>query len=191
MRHIGEIHRYDPALVIRCGIDHCPQTYKNYESFRSHIYCKHREVLHSQSSDACDESECIDITNSTENYEQLQDDDNQVMAAPDIKKIGAKFLLKTREEHRIPQLTLNKIISDVKGLWMSSMDFVRKDVRSFMLKSNTEAECSPLFETFDDYFPLSGLETEYMQLKYYKENFNYLVRMHVLAIDVDVIKSLV
>lgn len=50
LRHIGLIHRYDPGLSIRCGIDYCPQVYSNYESFRSHVYRKHREALHPQSS---------------------------------------------------------------------------------------------------------------------------------------------
>ena len=45
LRHIGEIHRYDPSLSIRCGINRCPQTYTNFESFRSHVYRKHRDVF--------------------------------------------------------------------------------------------------------------------------------------------------
>lgn len=45
LRHMGEIHRYDLGLIIRCGIYQCPQTYSNYESFRSHVYRKHRKYF--------------------------------------------------------------------------------------------------------------------------------------------------
>ena len=46
LRHIGCNHRYDPGLRIRCGIKSCPETYTNFESFRSHVYRKHRDELH-------------------------------------------------------------------------------------------------------------------------------------------------
>ena len=36
-----------PFLTVYCGIDYCPQTYTNYKSFRSHVYRKHRDSLHS------------------------------------------------------------------------------------------------------------------------------------------------
>ncbi len=48
LRHMGT-HRFDPELSIRCGINYCTESYKNFESFRSHVYCKHWEVLVSDS----------------------------------------------------------------------------------------------------------------------------------------------
>lgn len=51
LRHIGASHRYDPGLSIRCGIRSCPETYTKFESFRSHVYRKHRDVLHLDSRD--------------------------------------------------------------------------------------------------------------------------------------------
>ncbi len=38
------IHRFDAGLFIRCGINSCLEEYKNFESFRSHMYRKHREA---------------------------------------------------------------------------------------------------------------------------------------------------
>ena len=38
-------HRNDPNLSLICGINSCPEEYTVYESFRSHVYRKHREVL--------------------------------------------------------------------------------------------------------------------------------------------------
>lgn len=182
LRHIGEIHRYDPGLVIRCGIGQCPQTYTKYESFRSHVYRKHRETIHSLSSaNSASEGVC-NFPESTEYYNQGDDVMSDIQAieasAPDVKQSGAMFLLKTREEHRIPQSTLNKIVNDMKGLWMSSIELVRGNVKRSMCHSNKEAECEKLMKSLDDSFPLIGLETEYLQLNYYKEHFNYLVSVY-------------
>lgn len=44
LRHMGT-HRFDCGLLIRCGINSCAEKYKNFESFRSHVYRKHREAL--------------------------------------------------------------------------------------------------------------------------------------------------
>ena len=38
-------HRFEPGLSIKCGINSCSEKYTNYESFRSHVYRKHEEVL--------------------------------------------------------------------------------------------------------------------------------------------------
>ena len=38
-------HRFEPGLSIKCRINSCSEKYTNYESFRSHVYCKHEEVL--------------------------------------------------------------------------------------------------------------------------------------------------
>lgn len=174
LRHMGEIHRYDPGLVILCGIGRCPQTYKNYESFRSHVYRKHREVLHSPpSSNDTGENASNFEAESTEEYnlDEFELNTNNELAVPDMKKYGAKFLLKTREEYRIPQLTLNKIVSDMKGLWMSSIESIREEVKKVVSSEETDG----LMKSFDNSFPLRDLETEYLQLQYYKNNFNYLV----------------
>ena len=49
LRHIGDVHKRQigpsPLVAVWCGIDGCPRSYENYESFRSHVYKKHRHVL--------------------------------------------------------------------------------------------------------------------------------------------------
>ena len=178
LRHIGEIHRHDPGLVIRCGINHCPQTYSNYESFRSHVYRKHRDALHREANYDIDTDGHThdDEDEDADGYNDLAIDypsQPGYPSQPDMKKIGAKFLLKTREENRMAQSTLNTVVSDMNGLWMSSMDAVKSKVLE-CLQSDDYNEAS-IMQCFDDSFPLDGLQTEYQQLNYYKKEFNYLV----------------
>ena len=172
LRHIGELHRYDPGLVIRCGIDCCPQTYNNFESYRSHVYRKHRYALHSNSSGA-DSSRDDTVVPMPDSYDLP--DIPMCVGNNTSKDLGAKLLLKIKEEYRIPQSTLNKIIGDVKGMWTVSHESVKKKVMSFVSSKLPEKEIEELAECFDNSFPLQGLETEHMQLKYYKEHFNDLV----------------
>lgn len=47
-RHIAALHKYDPNFHICCGIDGCPATFKKVESWRSHIFRKHRKLDFSQ-----------------------------------------------------------------------------------------------------------------------------------------------
>lgn len=173
LRHIGEIHRFDPGLVIRCGIEHCPQTYTNYESFRSHVYRKHRVVLHEESTPNVTET-CDDNSDQSDAsaYEMV---DLFTSEVSDIKDFGAKFLIKVREEYRIPQLTLNKLINDVKGLWIVALDSIKVKLKKEVELISPAISDESLMKCFDDSFPLDGLQTEHFQLKYYKEHFNYLV----------------
>ena len=92
---------------------------------------------------------------------------------PNIRDSGARFLLKTREQYRIPQSTLNSIISDFRGLWELSIGLMKQKVQE--CAESDEVDSSSLMKCFDDSFPFESLETEYRQLQYYKEHFNYLV----------------
>ena len=45
LRHIGNTHASDHDLNISCPVRGCPRSYTNFESFRSHVYRKHRSAL--------------------------------------------------------------------------------------------------------------------------------------------------
>ena len=174
LRHIGEVHRFDPGLVIRCGIERCPQTYTNYESFRSHVYRKHRTMLHAISTPSATEMD--ESSNPSDIITDEAVDDLITTGPPNLKDFGAKFLLKVREEYRIPQSTLNKLINDVKGLWVVALDSIKIKLEKEVESMSSAIDIESFKKCFEDSFPLDGLESEYLQLKYYKQHFNYLVR---------------
>ena len=45
IRHIGEVHQYEPNFQVKCGVEGCSMRYSVYGSFRSHVYRKHRDLL--------------------------------------------------------------------------------------------------------------------------------------------------
>ena len=175
LRHIGEIHRHDPNLSIRCGVHRCPQTYFNYESFRSHVYRKHRDVLYGAS---------VAHTNSDPHVGTPEEMDfsyfdegscyDEGTMQNDKTYHGAKFILKIREQYRMPQSTLDKVVEDFKGIWTVSQESMREEVKSKLEKKLCETDVAEIMKSFDSSFPLRGLETEYRQLQYYKQHFNYL-----------------
>lgn len=125
LRHIGEVHRFSPDFHITCGLgctsgEKCPATYTKYESFRSHVYKKHREEL-SDSVQYPAELEGDD--GNDRGGVSLQDDflgeegedfcpSSSAATEGDmsVKHAAALFILKCMEERRISQVSTIKII---------------------------------------------------------------------------------
>ena len=42
LSHIQHFHSYDPHVSITCGVDGCQVTYRNFNSYKSHLQRKHR-----------------------------------------------------------------------------------------------------------------------------------------------------
>ena len=45
LRHIGQVHQYEANFQVKCGLDSCPCLYRTYNSFKSHVYRKHRSAM--------------------------------------------------------------------------------------------------------------------------------------------------
>ena len=170
-RHIGANHRYDPGLSIRCGIQSCPETYTKFESFRSHLYRKHRDVLHLDSRENSQpEGGSPEFTATSEDpvedgiFSQPSTADHQ----PNLQFSAAKFLIKTKEECKLTQVSIDKLVTSVRGLWDQAMEELQQRLAGLLPDEIDES----LFDTrlFD------GIETHYLQQKFYREHFRYVVR---------------
>ena len=134
LRHIGNTHAGDPNLSIVCPVPGCPREspYSNYESFRSHVYRKHREVLDSglsrsnveggrkdpeDISEGSGDEDSIERGNSDCNTEGFEPQSSGI----NLQSSAARFLLKTREERKITQSALDGIVHDVTDLWDVAM----------------------------------------------------------------------
>ena len=180
LRHLAS-HQYDPGLHIVCGIDGCPLTYRNFQSFRSHIYRKHRAVLEgglprADSDDQQAPEPTIDVDEESP-VDLLSEfsEGSESIDTPDTQKQAALFLLKTREERRITQAALNGIVGDVKGLWSQAMQKLQETVLQRLSQQPGGVSAEEVRECFGDTTPFDGLETEHLQRRYYKEHFGLLV----------------
>ena len=131
LRHMGT-HRYDPGLHIRCGINSCTEHYKNFESFRSHVYRKHREALVNVSrqaplNDRLDQEESgrngdLEIDGWGNDMNDMEHEETVAKCDYDPKRLAALFLLKTREERKITQTAINGIVQDFRGVWRDAVE---------------------------------------------------------------------
>lgn len=169
LRHIGNTHRFDPGFSIACGLKSCPATYTNYESFRSHVYRKHRDELFLESTVPTPDSHAEETDSSMLDWEDTDAFDGNhghSTEQNDLKLHAAKFILKTKEECKLTQTSVDKILSSVKGLWEQAMDNVR-----IKLADHITAEIDHCISSS----PFDGLETQHLQQKYYHEKFCYVV----------------
>lgn len=109
--------------------------------------------------------------------------DNEQQHISVLKRSAALFLLKSKEMGRVSQVALNSIVSDVTELFQARVMKLKHEV-IYAIQNSTSAQVSDetlttidrLFDQKEICNPFSGLESEYQQKKYFKEDLNLLVR---------------
>ena len=103
-----------------------------------------------------------------------------------IQKAAARFLLTLKEQHRLTQVAINFLVSQVKEI----VECIVKDVKTMVAKvlvensfvsSNDDLQCFD--KCYENINPFTGLETEYRQKKFYKTHFNLVVSI-IIAVHV-------
>ena len=174
LNHIRLIHVAEPNFRVSCGIEKCPATYTNFESFRSHVNRKHKSVLnwsfaksrHNEDPENVDTER--EATCSSER-EILDFDDDEIQEMTDhkneedqLKRCSAKFILKIREELNLSQTAVQQIVANVETL------FEKRD----RIAELSSAENAKKIRKS----PFSGLESRVQQENYFRDNFPYLVK---------------
>ena len=100
-----------------------------------------------------------------------------------LKRNAALFLLKTKEVGRVSQVTLNNIVFDLSNFIQVQMDELQETVKSILRANNVQNEVVTAigrsFSKEDISRPFAGLESEYLQKKYFKEELNMLVSKQI------------
>ena len=150
-------HRYDPGLSIRCGINSCTETYKKFESFRSHVNRKHREALvrtaHTMNTDDDAQEDGASDEHVEESDADWEKDDDDQESSEEQKRLAALFLLKTREERKVTQTALNGIVQDFRGMWRDSMEMLQVSYISYIhacIYMHAHADFDIIFYHFTD-----------------------------------------
>lgn len=116
IQHIGLIHAHEANFTISCGIDECCSTFVKFESYRRHVYRKHRDSCHFKDSVAND----IEIPN-----DDFDEHMSTVAQTPppctnkflkDFKENLFNFVLKCREKNLLPISVQKEIVDDVNFL---------------------------------------------------------------------------
>ena len=98
----------------------------------------------------------------------------------DLQRTAALFLLILKEKHRLTQSAVDFAVGSVKQMMTLAYEGSKQSVKEALQSSQDTSDIShaaDLDSCFQLAFvdPFSGLETEYLQTKYYRDNFNLVV----------------
>ena len=184
MRHIGSVHAHEPYFKVTCGIGGCPRTYTNFPSFQKHIRRVHVTVLELENADSF-----TDPLESDTELEGVNPGSAISETRFSLKRNAALFLLKTKDKGRVSQATLDGLVSDMTNFIQIRLNEVQQEVRCIIQRGSVQvpndvvAAIERSFNREEISRPFAGLESEYFQKKYFKEELNMMVRSWSIVID--------
>ena len=95
-----------------------------------------------------------------------------------ITRLSAMFILKTRDGGRLTQSATNEIVSGVSELFQHTLESVCQNTLQTLKQIDAgEQIVTAVQESIMSHpDPFKGLETEYLQNVYYRDNFFLIVR---------------
>ena len=146
------------------------------EGLRSHIRRYHKEESFEISTDQImDSSDGMVSTDETMTHMATPNADSQMSTKEATKKASARFILKAREVHRLPQMTINEMIRDVNQLYGYQY---QQETRTVLEAAGVDVSSCDIYQQLDKEAlpdPFKELETEYVQKQYFREEFGLIV----------------
>lgn len=126
------------------------------------------------------DNDCNPNRNDAENCPQHEENNDEIPGPDNLRHHVAKFLICAKEKGRITQTALNMVKDSTKNLLDEYFDIVKKSLLAKI--QNDVGEQFEFSQDIDQLFDVDkvfeGLNTEYQQECYYKENFNLVVRKY-------------
>ena len=95
------------------------------------------------------------------------------------RRSSAMFVLKLKEKHKLAQTTVDDILADTEELLGRAIERLKQRVSTLLNEAGVDPKEVPNFlETFGDSEitqTFSGLNTEHLQTKFYRENMGLVV----------------
>lgn len=175
-----------------CGIDGCLQSFRLYSSITSHFKRKHpgKSIdITSQPSMENDptRSTCqhhpVNSSNPADDSATMQGGDcsdqcltdidpgSSLNASNQLQRSAALFLLNMKERYKLTQSAVNFAVDQIRQMVTLAVEEAQTTLLS---SSNDNGTNLPKIESAD---PFSGLETEHMQTKFYREQFGLVVSL--------------
>jgi len=81
-----------------------------------------------------------------------------------------------KERYEITKSALDFAVGQVHQMLTYAVEDIKDSVETRLLSTDTDAHLPDIGDCFNVADPFGSLENEYMQTKYYRENFNLVVR---------------
>lgn len=188
-KHVFESHSSVPNFSFVCGINGCTRTFCKYSTIKSHVARKHCDVdldtveVGRITSLSLESSVADNIEDSTQETieSQVEVCADRIVSSNQMQKTAALYLLTLKERYKITQTAVDFVVSQTKHI----VDNVVTDLHSAAEKEIKKLSClndedaSRILSVFTDVRdPFLGLETHYLQCKFYEEYFGFLVSTH-------------
>ena len=195
--HVRLVHGKDKEFHMFCEIDNCKEQFYSFSAFNTHVYRKHRRAMGLDKSEDCDEAhETCPQTNIIEAENDhavtFDDGDSEIFdeegcrdvdyeMAPtvqaDCQKYSAEFLLKLMEGRRLTNIAISNVIDGCRTLCSLGAEHIANTTKVGLLNSGIDSSIVEGLDFTSGGFPdpFAGLGTSYLQEKYFKENFPYVV----------------
>ena len=89
------------------------------------------------------------------------------------RRASALFLLKLKEKRHLTQAAIDDVVEGSRLLFSQTAQRIRAGINEELAQKGVEMDVTPVFENLVD--PFNGLETQYLQEKYFIEKFGLIV----------------
>uniref|UniRef100_A0A1X7TQV0 C2H2-type domain-containing protein n=1 Tax=Amphimedon queenslandica TaxID=400682 RepID=A0A1X7TQV0_AMPQE len=156
-----------------------------FNSLPSQVNEDHWEARHDDNTEQIFEIQCSinedsdddEIEEHIFNSQPLEDDDDEA-----TKKSKALFILKTSEVRKLTLTAVNNILGDVQQLIEVALTDAQKKTQRSLMSCGIDVSIVPDFEAnFTSAMkPFDGIDTEYLQMKYFKETLGLIATIQSL-----------
>lgn len=200
LRHIGRVHGNSSDFFMLCGLEvngtRCAATFTNFHAYKRHLRKKHHEVtsnteltterLWNEEVDSSeDPGEAIEVNCCEESEDEsttisFSRELTQPHTQKDLNRQVALWILKLKEEKRLPQSTVDEVLSGVTELCSDIVLHLRDELHKVLNSAKLNPSDIPGFEDVlsDDSpytNPFRTLQTQHLQMGYYRKEFNLVV----------------
>lgn len=198
VRHVGSVHAHDAFFQITCGISGCPRTYKNFHSYKKHMFQKHREVMEvGPGSTECASEPMEDEFNCDSDVPAISASSSLLVRLCMLsftlhglmshyqrdEALQALFLMKRSVVSKVSTIALDDIIQDMHLLLEKSVTSLRDTLLSVLQRQGIEFD-TELAEIFHDPAltnPFRSLQSEFLRRKFYTQKMRLLVCLFSLV----------
>ena len=203
--HLRLIHSQDLSFNVTCEIDQCTQAYRSFYShvYRVHrvelglekpaesVVVEPTLAVLAASTPAHSRSRVVDDQNDIDGEQHVCMDISVAqwnLSQPSCRCLDsgvewvtqtAEFLLLLTEGRHLSQVAVEDVIKGCRRVWQQSLSLAKESVLSALSDAGVRSVDVPgldaSFSTVRD--PFEGIDTSYLREKFYREHFNYQVRL--------------
>ena len=142
IKHLRLLHVSQPDFKVTCGINGCQRVYKNFGTFKNHLYAMHNDGIEPNMIVAAStrDKEVSTSGNDTSDYtpteesintgqDEISDQAMEIDTSPEnLQRSSALFLLGLKEKHKLTQVTVDSMVDSITTLTHQNVNCLRSQV---------------------------------------------------------------